>query len=299
MAWETITREGYCLTYPGSPVVPPEWIAQQEAAPEDSADYVHTFCGPQDEPVVMCPNCDQPMLQLFAFDTNDPRLNLPPHAHRLRLIYCLRCPFFDYVVSDPSQWYTADPTGRLVLIEDPFPHQKWIKIAPFLYRIGEDGAIQLLQYRKGISPDLQWYNGFDGSNYPVSFPSASASLVQISPLFLEYIALINIRPNLDETAWSQVKEDNEQWEKLGQAEEAITQADDDWHQYGAEPILAIVPGNAYSIRCPLCDCVMPFLSLVADANTTPEGFTGDSCWQMVFHLCRTCTVVAAYSISGD
>ena len=299
MAWETITREGYCLTYPGSPLISPEWIAEQETALEGDATYDHTFCGPQDDPVVMCPNCDQPMLQLFAFDTNDPRLNLPRRAHRLRLIYCLRCSLFHRVVRDPSQWYTAAPEGRLVHIEDPLPHQRWIKVAPFFYRIGGDGSVQLLQYSKEVDLPRTWNNGFGAGNYPVAFPASPVSLLPISVQFLEYIDLVNLRPDLDEADWSMDEEDDKKYEKLGEAEEAVSERRGDWHQYGAEPILAIVPGNSYSIRCPLCDSVMPFLALVADANTSPQGFTGDSCWQMVFHLCRTCTVIAAYSVSGD
>ena len=239
------------------------------------------------------------MLQLFAFDTNDPRLNLPQRKHRLRLIYCLRCSLFNYVVSDPSQWYTADSEGQLVYIKDSLPHQKWVKLAPFIYRISEDGKINLLQYRKEVDALPTWNNGFDATNYPVVFPASPASLVPISAQFLEYINLVNIRPDLEDTDWSMDEEDDKKYEKLGEAEDALSDRGDDWHQYGAEPILAIVPGNNYSICCPLCQSVMPFLALVADANTTPQGFTGDSCGQIIFHLCAQCFVIAAYWISGD
>lgn len=300
MAWETITREGYCLTYPGSPLVPPDWIAEQGASQEGDATYDHTFCGPQDEPVVMCPNCDQPMLQLFAFDTNDPRLNLPRRDHRLRLIYCWGCNLYRRVVEGSRNWYSANSDGKLVHIEDPL-RPKDHDISPVLYRINTDGSIEFLQYQKGRDITLEWYNGFGASHYPVSFPAVHVSLMPISAQFLEYISLVNVRPDLSKSSKSLNLEDIESDfdEQLENAELAMEEISVPWHQYGAEPLLAIVPGSAYLIRCPDCNEIMPFWTLVADANTSPHGFTGDDYMQTVFHLCHQCSVIAAYSVSGD
>jgi hypothetical protein len=66
------------------------------------------------------------------------------------------------------------------------------------------------------------------------------------------------------------------------------------HQVGGEPLL-LAPWRV--VACPRCRRRMPFCAAIADENLDPRGFSGCAQAQVLFHLCRGCGTVGAYSQS--
>jgi len=70
------------------------------------------------------------------------------------------------------------------------------------------------------------------------------------------------------------------------------------HQVGGSPFI----DNPTNISCPVCSTEMPLLAAICDDATgnNPFGvevansFVGNGGVQMIFHLCRECSVVGAY-----
>jgi hypothetical protein len=105
----------------------------------------HQFCGENQISGAACPVCDKPLLRLLSLDTKDARLNLVnarfPFLH---LLYC---------------WTCSIPFG------------------PFVYRIHDDGRIELISYEK----DYEYAFGAEGpyDNYPGVFPGRKVGLTPV------------------------------------------------------------------------------------------------------------------------
>jgi hypothetical protein len=114
--------------------------------------YSHVFCGPNEDPHAMCPNCARPYLRYMLLDTSDPRLDLSDLPFRfLPLYYCWGC------------------NGRML----------W-------YRLDDDGAMSERWFAPGTPvPDHPY------PDYPTAFPAAPASLVPLSPEQQELLRLMN------------------------------------------------------------------------------------------------------------
>jgi hypothetical protein len=235
-----VQPQGYLIDYGREPGYPSRFYVDAGRDRAVSAQFEHQFCGAHDVPSAWCPNCEGPLLRFVAFDTRDARLGLGEvPSGTLSLFYCWRCPAAQ---------------------------------GPFSYRVLEDGDISLLQCEPG-SPETD----FPYSDYPVSFPGARASLLEISEEVQEFFR----RFNMGDDIWDH---------PLRQEDPRLLDCP---HQYGGEPLL-IQQDTEYRLQCPACQAAMPFLCSIGDDCLDPRGFCGNTSVQVVYHYCSPCRVVRAF-----
>ena len=133
------------------------------------------------------------------------------------------------------------------------------------YRIEDDRIVPLWRPRRGHVPEWPY------ADYPASFPAAPARLVPLPNEVQAHLRHLNRRPFA-----------------LLEPEEARRPR----HQVGGEPLL-LAPWRV--VACPSCRRRMPFCAVITDENLDPRGFSGCSQAQELFHLCRGCLTVGAYS----
>ena len=109
----------------------------------DSFTLLHQFCGENDFPNAICPNCDKPLLLFLSLDKRDVRLNLSSLPSQiLPLCWCWTCN-----VAQESMCYQIDSNGDF----------RWLKYG-----------------KGGVEEDFPY------SNYPKFFPSVPVSLTPLS-----------------------------------------------------------------------------------------------------------------------
>lgn len=142
----------------------------------------------------------------------------------------------------------------------------------FFYRVSGGGAVELLEYsRDGVETDFPYHD------YPVFFPGAVAALVAVTP---------------DEQAILQRL--NQRFETGESSKAILGQRRDLWavhHQVGGEPYLT---QYLLDLECPACRAGMPLLVSVAHDCLDERGTVGDESVQVLYHLCRHCSVVGVY-----
>ncbi len=100
--------------------------------------FRHRFCGPQQEPVAYCPNCEKPLIHFAALNTHDPRLELGVWPRNLPLLFCWRCNVgktrVDYHFSEDAGdiWFTK--ASRITFLQD-LGGEVYGNGAPFYYRV--------------------------------------------------------------------------------------------------------------------------------------------------------------------
>ena len=142
----------------------------------------------------------------------------------------------------------------------------------FSYRLQPNGNVELLELPARWETAFGPGGPYDG--YTGIFPSKTVSLIRLS--------------------------------ELEQEKQRAAQSDNDLsldlfdpkHQVGGFPVIA----NPQEIICPVCSKQSPLFAVICDdasgnkAGVVEAGssFTDNSSIQMVFHLCRDCSVVSAY-----
>jgi hypothetical protein len=155
-----------------------------------------------------------------------------------------------------------------------------IPFGNFSYKIGKNGSIKTLNLPPR-QPDAE--HGLEGpyDGYTGMFPNKQVSLESID-------------------ADDQLKL-RQYWHSTD-AEIAIRDGlDEPRHQVGGYPFIY----NSVKTDCPECGRDMPlFAAICNDARgndpwrqTANETFVGNGGVQMIFHLCRKCSIVSAYSSS--
>jgi hypothetical protein len=133
------------------------------------------------------------------------------------------------------------------------------------YALTSERAVPLRRARRPRSPEWPY------ADYPSGFPTAPARLVPLPKEVQTHLRGLNRRP-------------------------FISVADEDSrrprHQVGGEPLL-LAPWR--TLTCPRCRRRMPFLAAIADENLDARGFSGNPLAQVLFHLCRACRTLGAYS----
>jgi hypothetical protein len=106
----------------------PEWGYDLNFSPVET-EVSHHFCGENDIPGALCPNCNKPLLRLLSLDANDKRLNLDPARHPMvHLLYCWTCsiPYGEFT-------YKIMDSGGVELLKTPPRHD---------YEFGAKGPYQ-------------------------------------------------------------------------------------------------------------------------------------------------------------
>jgi hypothetical protein len=239
--------------------------------------YFHHFCGPNTTPGAWCPNCDKPLLKFMDLDASDPRLEIAcDPSFRLPLLYCWTCnlhvnwtdTYAAGVDKSGIKWFPCSNVHQLSRFFT-LPDRR-VNGLPFIYRIGLDGSVTLLQYALGGCTNNFPHDG----DYPLFFPGARASLFRISD-------------ELEEAIYY----DNRQEESLSKAFQDYP--GDPRHQVGGEPLFLQEDPNV-SMRCPICEVLMPRLASISDDCLDPRGFTGIDA-QVIYYFCSTCRVVACFN----
>lgn len=162
-----------------NPLVPTPFLVSYGQIPSDASyavdfqrdmdtgtRYKHSFCGPNDLPNAVCPNCTKPLLRFLSIDTHDTRLGLSDVANgQLSLYYCWTCN---------------------------------VAQAPFYYSMTEDGGVTLLEYGPGGA-----CLDFPYVDYPTAFPGAPAVLLEMTG---EAQRLIQAFHEDDEFTWEDIPE---------------------------------------------------------------------------------------------
>jgi len=187
-------------------------------------DHLHQFCGENRIPGAVCPACNKPLLRLLSLDTRDIRLNLAnmrfPFLH---LLYC---------------WTCSIPYGL------------------FVYRIHDEGRIELISYEKN-------YEGAFGAEGPYDdYPDVFAG---------QQVGLIPVLPESDP---------DDLRHQVG-GEPMIYNP--------AAPIQCSSCSSEMPFLAAICDDASGDGFLPGHAS-----FVGNPGVQMVFHFCRNCSMVSAY-----
>jgi hypothetical protein len=136
--------------------------------------------------------------------------------------------------------------------------------ASFFYELSAERVGPRRLAAKRVRPSYPY------SNYPCAFPVAPARLVALPREVQAHLRALNRRRLA-----------------AGQPNDAELPR----HQVGGEPLLL---RTWRIVTCPCCRKRMPFLAAVADDCLDPRGFSGNPHSQVLFHLCPSCRVVAAY-----
>ena len=222
----------------------------------DQPEYRHYFCGPHDVPGAFCPNCQKPLLQMLAIDTQDSRLGLTycPFPS-LTLFLCMTCEILNGV---------------------------------FYYQIHAPyGSITLLDYKKGkLEPDeIPFYP----EPYPRYFPGIPVQLFLL-PQEQQWYIIEGQRLAEEYTSdiYTYDVEKRERFaEEINAFHEQYFRLKIDAHQIGGFPKLT---QGWNSHMCPVCNQEMTFLAAIDDTNTDPRGFVG-TVGQFLFTWCPRCFVV--------
>jgi hypothetical protein len=101
----------------------PEWGYRLNFSPAKD-DSIHQFCGPNEIPGGVCPNCEKPLLRLLSLDAKDGRLEFDAaHLPFVHLLYCWACsiPYGNFS-------YKITENGGVTLLQ--IPSQASIRIRP-------------------------------------------------------------------------------------------------------------------------------------------------------------------------
>ena len=174
---------------------------------------------------------------------------------------------------------TADPGLNVSPNETPAIHLLYcwtcsIPFGIFSYRILKSSTVEILE----VPPAYEYAFGPEGpyEGYTGNFPQKNVSLVPLS-------------------------DDEEQRQRAAQADDDLAlELGVQSHQIGGFPLIA----NPQQVSCPVCSKPSPLFAVIADEavgnpsadlpHAPQDTFTGNAGTQMVFHLCRTCSVVSAY-----
>jgi hypothetical protein len=232
---------------PNQPAGDPEWGYRLNFSPAPK-DILHDFCGENQVPGAICPNCERPFTRLLSLHANDSALNL--NRDKFSIIHLVYC------------WTCSIPFGD------------------FTYKIEKDGSIKIVVLPPR-QPDAE--HGLDGpyDGYVGTFPEKHVSIDSIS-------------------AEDQLKL-RQYWEATDSSRDSFVGIDEPTHQVGGYPFIY----NPVKTNCPECGQDMPLLAAICNDATgndpwkmeASETFVGNGGVQMVFHLCRKCAMVSAYSSS--
>ena len=222
---------------------PPE---KNEKNRDKSTDHQHYFCGQNYISGAWCPNCNKPLLRLLLIDASDFRLHLEIDTiTKVPLLYCWTCSI--------SQNF-------------------------FSYQIIDDNRVVLISFNEG-EPETD----FPYNNYPVWFPGASMSLVEIPP-----------------DAQNMIYEMNRGLIKYSLARKKYPDLITARHQIGGEPLLMqrnpdYQEDKSQRAICPRCSENAPFLAEVGNDCLDVRGIIGNDYVQILFHLCVKCRVIVAFN----
>lgn len=141
--------------------------------------------------------------------------------------------------------------------------------APFAYRLLENGSVELVIYGTG-RPE----SDFPYPEYPAAFPSVTCDLLPLTKAQQAMIAELNAGEFVEPAVADGLLLDVPR------------------HQIGGEPYL-VQPGMG-AMDCPTCKTELPLLATIGDDTIDGRGFTGNDYVQVLYFLCSTCAVVAAY-----
>ena len=179
--------------------------------------------------------------------------------------------------------YAKDPAlnldqERLAVVHLLYCWTCSIPFGDFSYKIEKHGSVKILNL-PARQPDSE--HGLEGpyDGYRGTFPHRKVSLASID-------------------AEDQLKL-RQRWQSTGT--ETDDGLDEPRHQVGGYPFIY----NPVRTQCPECSRDMPlFAAICNDANgndpwrrIATETFVGNGGVQMVFHFCRDCSIVSAYSSS--
>jgi hypothetical protein len=152
-----------------------------------------------------------------------------------------------------------------------------IPFGEFCYKVDQDGSVRLLR----LPPRSEYEHGPDG---PVDGYTGQLPHRQVS---LEFIS------GEDQLALKQ------RWESTRDDIDILRGLDEPRHQVGGYPFIY----NPIRIVCPECSQDMPLFAAICNGatgndawkTTAEDSFVGNGGVQMVFHLCRNCSILSAYS----
>jgi hypothetical protein len=216
----------------------------------------HIFCGEHEVQGGRCPNCPKPLLRLALLDVADERMELG-----------------------------ATPFRRLSLFWCWTCNLNQNSARAFFYRQITDNQIALIRFEEGgVVTDFPY------ENYPVSFPERRFDLRPLTEKEKQAIE------------WGYREFELEGFEPLPNdwkyPEDYLDVTHAEFtkfsYQIGGLPYLAQL-GEA-RLNCPECGAPMPFLAVIGDDAGGGASLSGNSFVQHVFHYCRSCFVVGAYSM---
>jgi len=144
----------------------------------------------------------------------------------------------------------------------------------FSYKQISGKEVKILHFKRG-----ECYSDFPYDNYPIYFPEADAILRELANEDREIISSLNSGLL-----------------RLSQVRKLRPDLISPRHQIGGEPYLIQAEGTN-EIRCLQCESNMPFFTAIADSGPFGTQFTGNDFVQMLFHLCRKCSIITAYQQS--
>ena len=142
----------------------------------------------------------------------------------------------------------------------------------FSYMLIEGGSVEIVQITSGNSVP-----GFPYPNYPEAFPVANATLRRLTIHERRAIAEMN-SGTFDEGLTA-----GKQFPHLVRPR----------HQVGGEPLLM---QGWFDVVCPLCSNRIPLVASIGNDCLDPRGIIGYDYAQILYHFCRSCSVVVANNV---
>jgi hypothetical protein len=137
----------------------------------------------------------------------------------------------------------------------------------FFYRICS-GSVDIISFRSGPG-----YADFPFANYPDSFPEIPVNLLEVSSEEEFTARLLNKKR--DFATRSKYKEFSIPY-----------------HQIGGEPVFV---QDYVAMVCPICKEEMAFFASIGNDNGQPLGFCDNEFVQVIYQVCKECSIFGVYN----